>query len=158
MKTIIKLDTVRASGNRESWFKTITGIIEGATGAKGFSGDYLKAGENRLEVGTILLHVWPSGSVKHGIHKADLLRVNPDGTTAEIVAGLDWRQEYPSIQDHLRVKLGIDFGQTTADGRFTLLPTCCIGYCDRAPAMMINRRVYGQLTPERIDEILEGLE
>ncbi len=67
-------------------------------------------------------------------------------------------QEYPSILDYLRKKLDIDYGQTTADGRFTLLPTCCIGYCDRAPAMMINRKVYGKLTPERIDEILEGLE
>ena len=54
--------------------------------------------------------------------------------------------------------VGVSFGETTPDGRFTLLPTCCIGYCDRAPAMMINRKVYGKLTPERIDEILEGLE
>ncbi|MBI5594415.1 MAG: NADH-quinone oxidoreductase subunit NuoE [Deltaproteobacteria bacterium] len=68
-----------------------------------------------------------------------------------------WMQEYQSVLDYLRKKLNIDYGQTTADGRFTLLPTCCIGYCDRAPAMMINRRVYGKLTPERIDKILEGL-
>jgi NADH-quinone oxidoreductase subunit E len=69
-----------------------------------------------------------------------------------------WMQEYQSILNYLRKKLNIDYGQTTTDGRFTLLPTCCIGYCDRAPAMMINRKVYGKLTPERIDEILERLE
>jgi NADH-quinone oxidoreductase subunit E len=69
-----------------------------------------------------------------------------------------WMQEYQSVLNYLRKKLNIDYGQTTTDGRFTLLPTCCIGYCDRAPAMMINRKVYGKLTPERIDEILERLE
>ena len=68
-----------------------------------------------------------------------------------------WMHQHASVLDYLRNKLGIDYGQTTADGRFTLLPTCCIGYCDRAPAMMIDRKIFGQLTPERIDEILEGL-
>jgi hypothetical protein len=42
--------------------------------------------------------------------------------------------------------LGIAMGETTADGLFTLLPVCCIGYCDRAPAILINRKVYGPLT------------
>ena len=68
-----------------------------------------------------------------------------------------WMNGHASILDHLRGRLGIDFGETTPDGRFTLLPTCCIGYCDRSPAMMIDRKVYGKLTPERIDEILEKL-
>jgi NADH-quinone oxidoreductase subunit E len=68
-----------------------------------------------------------------------------------------WMSGYTAILDHLRGRLGIDFGETTPDGRFTLLPTCCIGYCDRAPAMMINRKVYGNLTPKRIDEILQKL-
>jgi NADH-quinone oxidoreductase subunit E len=48
-------------------------------------------------------------------------------------------------------------GETTADGLFTLLPVCCIGYCDRSPAMLVNRRVHGELTPEKIDGILEKL-
>ena len=65
-----------------------------------------------------------------------------------------WMDGHESIQDHLCQKLGIGMGETTADGLFTLLPVCCIGYCDRSPAMLINRRVYGPLTPEKIDEIL----
>lgn len=69
-----------------------------------------------------------------------------------------WMHEHESVLGYLRTRLGIDYGQTTADGRFTLLPTCCLGYCDRAPAMMIDRKLYGQLTPERIDQILAGLE
>jgi NADH-quinone oxidoreductase subunit E len=59
------------------------------------------------------------------------------------------------LLEHLGRKLGIRAGETTPDGLFTLLPVCCIGYCDRAPAMLVNRRVYGELTAERIDEILE---
>jgi NADH-quinone oxidoreductase subunit E len=68
-----------------------------------------------------------------------------------------WIQDHQTVLDYLREKLGIDFGETSADRRFTLLPTCCLGFCDHAPAMMINRKVYGALTRERIDQILAGL-
>ncbi len=68
-----------------------------------------------------------------------------------------WMNGYGSVLDHLRSKLGIQMGETTEDGLFTLLPVACIGYCDRSPAMLINRRVYGFLTPARIDEILQAL-
>jgi NADH-quinone oxidoreductase subunit E len=40
---------------------------------------------------------------------------------------------------------------------FTVLPTACLGFCDHAPAMLINGKFYGPLTPERIDEILQQL-
>ncbi len=68
-----------------------------------------------------------------------------------------WMNGYASVTDHLRSRLGIQLGGTSEDGLFTLLPVACIGYCDRSPAMLINRRVYGFLTPERIDEILDRL-
>ena len=68
-----------------------------------------------------------------------------------------WMNGYESIQDFLSQKLGIKMGETTSDGVFTLLPVCCIGYCDRAPAILINRNVYGPLTPEKLDKILEEL-
>ncbi|MFH1980841.1 MAG: NADH-quinone oxidoreductase subunit NuoE [Pseudomonadota bacterium] len=58
---------------------------------------------------------------------------------------------------HLSKTLGIAPGETTPDGLFTLLPVCCIGYCDRAPAMLINRKAYGPLTPATVDEIIGGL-
>jgi NADH-quinone oxidoreductase subunit E len=66
-----------------------------------------------------------------------------------------WMNGYGSVKDHLCRRLGIGLGQTTADGLFTLLSVCCIGYCDRSPAMLVNRRVHGNLTPEKIDGILE---
>ncbi len=66
-----------------------------------------------------------------------------------------WMNGYESVRDHLCRKLGIALGETTPDGLFTLLPVCCIGYCDRSPAMLVNRRVHGELTPEKIDAIIE---
>jgi len=68
-----------------------------------------------------------------------------------------WMDGYESLRDHIARKLGIGMGETTPDGLFTLLPVCCIGYCDRSPAMLINKKVYGFLTPEKIDEIFEKL-
>ena len=68
-----------------------------------------------------------------------------------------WMDGYESIRDYMCRKLAVELGGTTADGLFTLLPVCCIGYCDRSPAMLINRKVYGFLTPEKIDVILEKL-
>jgi NADH-quinone oxidoreductase subunit E len=68
-----------------------------------------------------------------------------------------WMDGFESIQDYLCKKLDIAVGDTSADGLFTLLPVCCIGYCDMSPAMLINRKVYGHLTAEKIDEILEKL-
>jgi NADH-quinone oxidoreductase subunit E len=68
-----------------------------------------------------------------------------------------WMQGYSSVMDYLFQKLKIRAGETTPDGLFTILPTCCLGYCDFAPAMLINGRAYGPLTPQRIDEILKEL-
>ena len=68
-----------------------------------------------------------------------------------------WMDGYESIKNYLCKKLDIAVGATSADGLFTLLPVCCIGYCDMSPAMLINRKVYGHLTPEKIDKILEDL-
>jgi NADH-quinone oxidoreductase subunit E len=68
-----------------------------------------------------------------------------------------WMDGYESIRDYLSQKLGIKMGETTPDGLFTLLPVCCIGYCDRSPAILINRKVYGPLTTEKLDNILEEL-
>ena len=51
--------------------------------------------------------------------------------------------------------IGLRPGETTADGRFSLELTNCIGLCDQAPAMMINDDVHGNLTPEKITRILE---
>ncbi len=66
-----------------------------------------------------------------------------------------WILGYEKMLDHLVRRLGIRFGETSPDGRFTLLPIACLGACDQAPAMMVDDTLYGDLTPEKIDLILE---
>ncbi len=65
-----------------------------------------------------------------------------------------WLNGQPTLLAWLEMKLGIGLGQTTGDGRFTLLPAPCLGACDRAPALMIDDDLYGDLTPERVGELL----
>jgi len=65
-----------------------------------------------------------------------------------------WATGAEMIAEHLKKSLGIGFGETTADGVFTLLPTCCLGACGDAPAMMIGLTTYGHLTPEKINRVL----
>jgi NADH-quinone oxidoreductase subunit E len=68
-----------------------------------------------------------------------------------------WMADGENLVAHLCSRLGIDMGQTTTDGLFTLLPVCCIGYCDRAPAILVNRRVHGPLTIESLDRLIDRL-
>jgi NADH-quinone oxidoreductase subunit E len=65
-----------------------------------------------------------------------------------------WVMENQEIIDHLKEKLDIDFGQTTEDDKFTLLPIPCLGTCDHAPAMMVNPDLHRDLTPEKVDNVL----
>jgi NADH-quinone oxidoreductase subunit E len=58
---------------------------------------------------------------------------------------------------HLKQKLGIDFGETTADGQFTLLDVQCLGVCGEAPIIQINNDYYTELTVDKLDAILDGL-
>ena len=62
-----------------------------------------------------------------------------------------------ALVDHLRGKLGIEVGETTSDGLFTLREVECLGACDGGPVMHVNEREYRNLTPERLDEILAEL-
>ncbi|WP_129125207.1 NADH-quinone oxidoreductase subunit NuoE [Geomonas oryzae] len=66
-----------------------------------------------------------------------------------------WCVDCDGIIEHLKEKLGVALGGTTADGMFTLLPCCCMGMCGDGPAMSVGGIPYGKLTPELVDEILE---
>jgi NADH:ubiquinone oxidoreductase subunit E len=59
------------------------------------------------------------------------------------------------VARQLENDLGIAFGETTADGNFTLEHASCLGLCDQGPALLVNDKVYTQVTPEQVDEILE---
>jgi NADH:ubiquinone oxidoreductase subunit E len=57
-----------------------------------------------------------------------------------------------TIEEMLRIRIG----ETTADNQFTLLETNCIGWCHKAPAILINEMPYTELTPEKVSEIIKN--
>jgi formate dehydrogenase subunit gamma len=59
-----------------------------------------------------------------------------------------------ATEAHAKRLLGIDYHQTTADGRYSLEPVYCLGNCACAPSVMIDENVHGRVTPERLDELL----
>lgn len=69
-----------------------------------------------------------------------------------------WLMGCNKIRDQLKDRLGIDYGQTSEDKRFTLLPMACLGTCDRAPALMIGEELHRDLTTESLDQILEAID
>jgi NADH-quinone oxidoreductase subunit E len=60
-----------------------------------------------------------------------------------------------SIVEYLQEKLGIGIGEKTADGKFSIEKVECLAACHRAPVMQIDDKTYYELTPEKIDTILE---
>jgi NADH-quinone oxidoreductase subunit E len=66
-----------------------------------------------------------------------------------------WSVGCDGIMEHLKRRLGVEAGGTTEDGMFTLVPCACLGNCGEGPTMMIGDTLYGRLTAERVDEILE---
>lgn len=65
-----------------------------------------------------------------------------------------WIQHADDVRRQLESRLGIRPGETTPDGRMTLLPIVCLGACDRAPAIMIDDDLHGNVAPEQLEGIL----
>lgn len=61
------------------------------------------------------------------------------------------------ILDRLKDRLGIEEGQTTEDGKFSIDTTRCVGACGIAPVFTVNNEVYGKATVKKIDEVLDEL-
>jgi NADH-quinone oxidoreductase subunit E len=61
------------------------------------------------------------------------------------------------IVKHLEKKLGVRAGETTADGKYTLMAVECLGNCDHAPCLMVNDDDYGPVSRDSVDGILMGL-
>jgi formate dehydrogenase subunit gamma len=59
-----------------------------------------------------------------------------------------------ALEEHAKGRLGVDFHQTTADGRFSFEPVYCLGNCACAPSLLVDKDLYGRVTPERFDEIV----
>jgi NADH-quinone oxidoreductase subunit E len=63
---------------------------------------------------------------------------------------------YDELRDELVKQLGVQYGQTTGDQRYTLLPICCLGACDRGATMMIDDDLHGPVEPADVKAILES--
>lgn len=67
-----------------------------------------------------------------------------------------WAMGGESMLAYMASLLNIRVGETTSDGRFTLLPCSCLGNCGDGPSMMIADQLFGPVTPENIKNLLEG--
>ncbi len=82
-----------------------------------------------------------------GKHKLTICTCLPCGLQGSLAAA-----------DHLKAKLGIDFGETTADGRFTLKEGECMGACAMAPVVLVNnKKMHDYMSNEKIDALLKDL-
>ncbi len=61
------------------------------------------------------------------------------------------------ITEHISQRLGVEVGETTADGKFTLQEVECLGYCDLAPCLQVNFTYHERVTTETVDELLQTL-
>jgi len=61
------------------------------------------------------------------------------------------------LERHAKEKLGVDFHETTPDGRYSLEPIYCLGNCACSPAIMIDDFVYGRVTPKRFDMLVKEI-
>jgi NADH-quinone oxidoreductase subunit E len=69
-----------------------------------------------------------------------------------------WIMGYERIRKHLSDRLRIELGETSSDGKFTMLPIPCLGTCDHAPALMIDDELYQDLDLHKVGQILESME
>ncbi len=69
-----------------------------------------------------------------------------------------WVMGHEKIKEKLSERLQIDYGQTTKDGRFTMLPNPCLGTCDCAPAIMVGKDLYRNLSIDQLEGILSKYE
>ena len=84
---------------------------------------------------------------KMGRHKLTLCTCLPCGLQGALAAA-----------DHLRERLGIDFNETTPDGRFTLKEGECMGACAMAPVLLVNnKKMHDYMSNEKLDQLLESL-
>ena len=65
-----------------------------------------------------------------------------------------WMDGSEELMRHIGDRLGVGLGETTADGRFTLLPIVCLGACDKAPAMLVDWQLHGPVTADGLSSIL----
>lgn len=106
------------------------------------------------QLGLSLSHVYDTASFYSLFHTQPVGRY-----VIQVCEGLSCylRDGAERVVDHIAAKLGIRPGESTPDGRFTLVTVQCLGSCDSSPVMRVNDELYEHLTPDRIDRILRRL-
>jgi formate dehydrogenase subunit gamma len=87
-----------------------------------------------------------------------LIRSTPPGDQTLYICRAEACQSMGSktLEKLAKDQLGIDYHQTTVDGRLSLEPVYCLGNCACAPSVMLDEQVHGRVTPERLDALLDG--
>jgi NADH-quinone oxidoreductase E subunit len=112
----------------------------------------------KLDAVAQLMHI-PAAKVSGVATFYHFFRLQPRGKfaisvcmgTACYVNGAD------KVAAKVKEELGIDFGQTTTDGRFSLNSALCLGTCGLAPVVMVNDQVYPKVTPDQVPALLEKI-
>ena len=119
-KLILKFSAPSASGRREGWTKVFSSVDSTARGAKAFSGEYLRAGENSVKEGDLVVLVSPCGSVKNGWQEGEICRVvsGEDGFAVleSVSEEFDWRQEFLSLMNAAEALLEKSSETQSAEG------------------------------------------
>ena len=86
-----------------------------------------------------------------------LIRTEPPGEKVVYICRAESCQASGSraLEDHAKARLGIDYHQTTQDGRVSLEPVYCLGNCTCSPSVMVDDRLYSRVDANRLDELLE---
>ncbi len=64
-----------------------------------------------------------------------------------------WLMDGEKVCGRIKQQLGVDYGETTDDGQYTLLPVTCLGDCDHAPAMMVGDELHHDLTVDKVEDL-----
>ena len=87
-----------------------------------------------------------------------LFRTTPPGDKTVYICRAESCQAMGSaaLEEHAKTALGIDYHQTSADGRFTLEPIYCLGNCACSPSVMMDDKVYSRVTPQLFDALVKN--
>lgn len=153
--------------SRESVEQTVAAIVESLQGREGPLMPILHAVQSRLEcippaaVPVIADMLNLSRAEVHGvIHFYHDFRAQPPGQFLIKVCRAEACQSMGSaaLEQHVQHRLGITYGETTADGRFSLEPVYCLGHCACSPSLQVGDRQYARVDEEKFDTILQSLE
>ena len=107
--------------------------------------------EIAIEMSIPTAHIWGVATFYH------YFNLSPQGkyTISVCLGTACYVKGAAQILDAIKRHLGIDIGEITSDGMFSIQPARCLGACGLAPVMMIDEKIHGELNPKKVIEIIE---